>query len=45
MGHGLYMGWLDNYVGRPVDLTGRPIGRPKCCPVRKGACAYTDVSI
>ena len=26
--HGLYIGWPDNYVGRTVDLTGRPIGRP-----------------
>ena len=29
----------DNYVGRPVYLTGRPM----CCPVLKGACAYADV--
>ena len=28
----------DNYVGRPVYLTGRPM----CCPVLKGACAYVD---
>ena len=29
MRHGLYMDWPDNCVGRPM-----------CCPVRKGACAY-----
>ena len=28
----------DNYVGWPVDLTGRLMGRPMCCSVRKGAC-------
>ena len=38
MKHGLYMGRPDNYVGQPVDLTGRPM----CCPVPKGACAYAD---
>ena len=26
MRHGLYMDRPDNYVGRPVDLTGRPMG-------------------
>ena len=30
--HGLYMGQPDNCVGRPM-----------CCPVLKGACAYADV--
>ena len=44
MRHGLYMGWPDNYVGRPVDLTGRPMGRPVCCPVLKGTSAYADVN-
>ena len=39
MKHGLYMGRPGNYVGRPVDLKGRPM----CCPVVKGAGAYTDV--
>ena len=43
MRHGLYMRRPDNYVGRPVDLTGRPMGRPMCYPVPKGACAYADV--
>ena len=32
MRHGLYMGRPDNYVGRPM-----------CCPILKGACAYADV--
>ena len=32
MRHGLYMGRPDNYLGRPM-----------CCPVLKGACAYADV--
>ena len=32
MRHGLYVGRPDNIVGRPV-----------CCPVLKGACAYADV--
>ena len=32
MKHGLYMGRPDNYVGRPM-----------CCPILKGACAYADV--
>ena len=40
--HGFYMGRADNYVGRPVDLTGRPMGRSMCCPVLKGAGAYAD---
>ena len=35
MGHGLCMGQPDKYVGRPVDLTGRPMR----CPVLNGACA------
>ena len=39
MRHGLYMGRPDNCVGRPVDLTGRPM----CYPVLIGACACTDV--
>ena len=39
MRHGLYMGRPDNFVGRPVDLTGLPMGRPICCSVLKGACA------
>ena len=43
MRHGLYMGQPDNYVGRPVDLKGRLMGRPMCCPVLKGACAYANV--
>ena len=43
MKHGLYMDRPDNYVGRPVNLTGPLIGRPMCCPVLKGACAYADV--
>ena len=43
MRHGLYMGRPDNYVGRPVDLMGWPKGRPMCCLVLKGACAYADV--
>ena len=43
MKHGLYIGRPDKYFGRPVDLTGRPMGRPMCCPVLKGACAYADV--
>ena len=30
--HRLYMGRPDNYMGRPM-----------CCPVLKGACAYADV--
>ena len=30
-------------VGRPVDLTGRPMGQPMCCPVLKGACAYAEL--
>ena len=34
--HGLYMGRPDNYVGRPVDLTGC-----MCCPVPKGANMHT----
>ena len=38
MKHGLYMGRPNNYEGWPVDLTGRPM----CCPVLKGACAYVD---
>ena len=44
MRHGLYMDRPDNYVGRPVDLTGRPMGRLICRPVLKGACEYTDVT-
>ena len=43
MRHGLYMGWLENSVGRPVDLTGWAMGRPMCFPVLKGACACADV--
>ena len=43
MRHGLYMGRPENYVGRPVYLTGRSMGRPMCCPVLKGACACADV--
>ena len=39
MRQGLYMGRFDNYVGRSIDLTGRSMGRPMCCPVLKGACA------
>ena len=45
MRHGLYTGRPDNYVGRPVDLTDRRMGRSMCCPVLKGACAYADVMI
>ena len=30
-------------VGRPVDLTGRAKGRPKCCPVLNGAYLFADV--
>ena len=43
MRHGLYMGRPDNYVGRSVDLTGRPMNRPMCYSVLKGACAYAGV--
>ena len=39
MRHGLYMGRPDNYVGRSVNLTGRPM----CCSLLKGSCAYADV--
>ena len=39
MKHGLCMGRPDNYMGRPVDLTGRLM----CCTVGKGAYAYADV--
>ena len=42
MRHELYMGRPDNYVDRPVDLMGRPIGRPTCCPVLECACANAD---
>ena len=38
MRHGLYMGRPDNDVGRPVDLTGRPMSRPMCCPVQVCMC-------
>ena len=30
-------------MGWPVDLTGRPVGRPMRCPVPKGTCVYADV--
>ena len=36
MKHGLYMDRPDNYVGRPVDLTGRPM----CCSVPKRECTH-----
>ena len=39
----LYMGGPDNYVSRPVDLTGRLMGRPMCFPVPEGACANANV--
>ena len=43
MKHGLYMGRPDNYVGRSVDLTGRPVGPLICYPVLLGAYAFADV--
>ena len=30
-------------VGRPIDLTGRPMGRPCVLPYLKGACADADL--
>ena len=39
MKHGLHVSHPDNCVGRPVDLTGRPMARPRVRPVLKGACA------
>ena len=45
MKHGLYMGRPGNYVGRSVDLTGRPMGRPMCCSVPKRALHTTPTCI
>ena len=41
--HGLYMGRPVNYIGRPADLTCRPMCWPMCRPVVNGSCAYADV--
>ena len=44
--HGLYMGRLDNYLGRPMHSS-RPmdLSRAICCSELKGACAYSDVIV